>query len=173
MKVKQYIKTRNLFKTSNKKRNIHSEQDLVLIKKVEISTKKEYLQVFSDFIRTQATQISICHRLVYNEIPYSSQYIITKRCDACFISKTNEMIGLIECFVIYNNTVYVIAKRLVSLFNSFYTPLCPEIKSSMLFCYISDQLFIQEIRNIKKTVFVHISEENCFVSLFKSSHLFS
>jgi len=173
LKLKHYIETRELFKTSNKKRIRHLAEDLIVMKKVIPSTNFQYLEAFSKFIGSPITEISISDKVVFNDIPYSSHYNKTKRCDACFISKKNGMIGLIECFLVYDNSVYVLAKRIASLFNSFYAPACPEIRSSMSYCSISNQLFIEDLKNITKAVYIQSSNEHFFVSFFKSSHLFS
>ncbi len=83
------------------------------------------------------------------------------------------MMGEIECFVVHNDIVYVIAKKIVSLFNSYYTPLHPEIRSDLFYCYMSGQLIVEELNNLTKIVHVQSTSDNFFVSLFKSSHLFT
>jgi hypothetical protein len=159
------------FKTSNKKRAPDSN-DVIKIKKLTASYNDDHIRVFQIYIKTKILQLSITHQLSFNSIHYSSNIVKIKRCDACFISNDSQ-IGLIECFVVYSSNVFVIAKKIVPLFNCFYRPSCPEIKSSMHYCYISDQLFVIELKNITKTLLVHTSNDNCFVSLFHSSHLFS
>jgi hypothetical protein len=57
--------------------------------------------------------------------------------------------------------------------NAFNSTSCPQIESNLFVCDISEQLFVDKIENIKKVVLINISKENCFVSLFNSSHLFS
>ncbi len=173
-KLVKYVKSRDLFKSSNKKNNFSSDEEIIIVKKPMQSQSNEYLNVFSHYIRNAVNEISISHQASYNQIPYSScHYKQTKRSDSCFISKIDEKVGLIECFVYHNDTVYVIAKEIISLFSSFYSPSCPEIRSKMLYCYVSEQLFVEQLKNITKTAYVQSSNNNCFVSLFKSSHLFS
>ena len=170
-KLSKFIQTRILFRTSNKKNKAKNLIDSVSIRKLELSCNLDYIRAFENITQTRIAQITICHNLVFNGIHYSSHYHKTKRCDACF-KKNNNQLGLIECFIISDNKVYVIAKRIISLFNSFYANDCPEIGSCMLYCNVSDQLFVTELKGISKTVIVY-DNENCFVSLFKSSYLFS
>jgi hypothetical protein len=111
---------------------------------------------------------------MYKGIVYTSIKNKTKRDDSSFIvNNNNNRHGLIECFVIENNRTYVIAKKVVPLFNAYISTVCREIRSQSFVCDITEQLFVEELDNIRKTIMVNISPHNSFVSLFSSSHLFS
>ena len=82
-------------------------------------------------------------------------------------------IGLIDCFLIVNNTIYCMSRKVVPMFNSFYLKDSPEIKSNLSIAYVSNEIFVENITNIRKIVIINISQQNCYFSLFNSSHLFS
>ncbi len=173
-KLKEYIKSKLIFKSSNIKKR--GEKSKTIIKNTEISFNQSYTKAFQFYIKkfdsVIINNLKTCNRIIYNGIIFTSESIKTKRSDSCFINKEKK-IGLIQSFVIFNNTVYVIAKKIVRLMNAFNSTSCPQIESNLFVCDISEQLFVDKIENIKKVVLINISKENCFVSLFNSSHLFS
>ena len=89
-----------------------------------------------------------------------------------FISIKNE-IGLIDYFLVDENKVFCLSRKVVPICNSVYLKNYPNIKSNLYVSYISDEIFVEEIINIRKIVLINISDQNCFFSLFNSSHLFS
>ena len=111
-------------------------------------------------------------KISLNGIVFTSQKIKTKRCDSAFVNKSNEF-GLIESFVIKNRIVYVLAKRVISIFNAYSFNKFPELRTTMYACHITNQLFVEKLSNIQKVVLIKASDNNVFVSLFNSSHLFS
>lgn len=171
-KIKNYIISRMPFKTSNVK---NASTNLCVISLLNKSTKTiepSYIKTFELFLQKSRNDMIIYSKVIYNGTTYTSYHNKTKRCDSCFINKNNQ-IGLIECFVLDNNKVYIIARKVVTLFNAFYDPSCPDIKSNAYACYISNEQFVDEIINVKKIALINLSNNNCFVSLFNSGHLFS
>ena len=79
-------------------------------------------------------------------------------------------INMVLRFVVDDGIVYVIAKRVVIIMNA--CTVCPEVEAKSFICSVSDQLFVEKIENLSKTVFTEISDKNCFLSLFDSTHLF-
>jgi len=173
-RIRDYIKNKLIFKSSNLKNK--SDKNKTIIKNTEITLNELYSQAFEYYIKkidsVKIDQLTTCKKIVYNGIIFTSESIKTKRSDSSFISKDNR-IGLIQTFVIYKKTVYVIAKKIVKMMNAFKSTSCPQIESNLFVCDISEQLFVEKIDNIKKIVLINISRQNCFVSLFNSSHLFS
>jgi hypothetical protein len=104
-------------------------------------------------------------KIKYNGIFYSSSKNLTKRCDSCIISNKNQ-IGLIDFFIVDTNRILCLSRKIVPMFNSYFLQDCPDIKSNLYVCYISDETFIEDIINIKKIVLINISDQNCFVSMF-------
>jgi len=153
-----------------------SDKNKTIIKNTEITLNELYSRAFEYYIKkidsVKIDQLTTCKKIVYNGIIFTSESIKTKRSDSSFISKDNR-IGLIQTFVIYKKTVYVIAKKIVKMMNAFKSTSCPQIESNLFVCDISEQLFVEKIDNIKKIVLINIKRQNCFVSLFNSSHLFS
>ena len=173
-RIKDYIKNKLIFKSSNLKNK--SDKTKTIIKHTEITFNELYTKAFEYYIKkidsVKIDQLTTCKKIVYNGIIFTSESIKTKRSDSSFISKDNR-IGLIQTFVIYKKTVYVIAKKIVKMMNAFKSTSCPQIESNLFVCDISEQLFVEKIDNIKKIVLINITRQNCFVSLFNSSHLFS
>jgi hypothetical protein len=140
--------------------------------KTKLISNSMYNKLFENFTKMKKNELVICHKIVHKGILYTSVENRTKRNDSSFVNNKN-IHGLIQCFIIDNKNTYVIAKKVVTMFNAYTSIVCPEIKSKSFVCYVSDQLFIDKVDNIKKTVIINISNNNSFVSLFSSSHLFS
>lgn len=162
-RLKKYIQKNLVFKTSNKKKmNENKFKDWK--PNTFTITNNNYNIVFEKYTKIKKNELTICHKIVYKGIVYKSIENKTKRKDSSFVNKTNQN-GLIECFVIENNKIYVIAKKVVTLFNAYTSTVCPEIRSKSFVCYISEQLFVEEIDNLQKTVLININGQNSFVSL--------
>ncbi len=170
-KLKEFISTRICFRSSNRKKNLNKIN--IQYFNLQTSSDPVKLKVFNKFMLKSLIEISICNRILVNGIIFDSKYIKTKRCDSCFYSLKLQQFGLIECFVIEEKKVYVLAKKIIPLSNSFESTSCPEIRSNLIICNISDEMFIEEINMIRKIVLINISDNNCFVSLFNMSHLFN
>lgn len=170
-KLRQYISTRLNFKSSNIKK-LTIKNEVKLLDKVKPLTGLAYLNVYEKYIKSNLEQLNVCLKIKFNGIKYNSSKILTKRCDSCFISKTN-VIGLIDYFVVDNNKIFCLSRKIVPIFNSIYLINYPNIKSKLFICYITNEFFVEEIINIKKIALINVSSENCFISLFNSSHLFS
>jgi len=171
--LKQFIQNKLVFKTSNKKKLSITEKKTTHWK-IQKVKNISYSRVFEKFTEIKKDELEICHKTMYKGIVYTSIKNKTKRDDSSFIvNNNNNRHGLIECFVIENNKTYVIAKKVVPLFNAYISTVCREIRSQSFVCDITEQLFVEELDNIRKTIMVNISPHNSFVSLFSSSHLFS
>ena len=108
-RIKDYIKNKLIFKSSNLKNK--SDKTKTIIKHTEITFNELYTKAFEYYIKkidsVKIDQLTTCKKIVYNGIIFTSESIKTKRSDSSFISKDNR-IGLIQTFVIYKKTVYVI-----------------------------------------------------------------
>ena len=171
LKIREYISARLNFKSSNIKKLSSGVVENVVLDKVVQSKENEYILAYEKHFGQKLDHLEIFHKLKHNGIIFNSSKILTKRCDSCFISKMNE-IGLIDCFLIVNNTIYCMSRKVVPMFNSFYLKDSPEIKSNLSIAYVSNEIFVENITNIRKIVIINISQQNCYFSLFNSSHLF-
>ena len=167
MKLQEFINRKLIFKTSNKKRL--SSSNKTSFRKIIKTKNSEFHKIFENFIGIPKLELFICHKISYNGIIYTSTDKVTKRADSSFINNQNQH-GLINCFVIEDDKIYVIAKRIIPMFNSFYSK---NVESKSFVCYLSNQYFVEKIERIKKTFLINISENNCFVSLFSMAHLFN
>lgn len=172
--INEFIETRLIFKSSNKKK-IHSKISKILefksIDKISCTTNLEFLKLYENFFNKKIGLLNVWHKSTVNGIHFNSINVKTKRCDSCFINSCNQ-IGLIECFFKENGQFYVFAKKVIQIFNAFNSKKY-KISSKLIACSITNQYFVENIINIKKVVLINISEDNCFVSLFSCSHLFS
>jgi len=173
-RLNDYIKTKLCFKTSNRKR-LNSKTEIKSIDVPIITKNQQYIKITETYTKKTIAELFTFEKISYNGVILNSQQFNasqTKRCDSAFINNNNEL-GLIESFVIHNNSVYIIAKRIVKMFNAFSSSVHPEIRSNLYACYITNQLFIEKPSCIRKIVLIRICDSNCFVSLFNSSHLFN
>ena len=80
--------------------------------------------------------------------------------------------GNIEYFFNYNDKFFVAAKKIVRLYNPYYWNEIPNIKASLSYCHLSNDILIHEISNLKKCALIKI-DDRFFISTFNISHLFS
>jgi hypothetical protein len=119
-----------------------------------------------------ATQLTFYTKIIYKGVYYCSSIYNTKRCDSAFITTTGNK-GLIEKFIVVNDQVLVIAKKIVSIYNPFFITKFPSLKSKLHICVVSDEYFIEEISKIKKKFLIKPESDTCFFSTFSTSHLFN
>ncbi len=170
--MKNFI-LKNLFlKTPNKKRLIQNNVDVKMLSKAESSTNETYSRAFKSFSKIQATQLTIFSKLIYNGIYFCSYMINTKRCDSCFTSSTGTY-GFIEKFIQRDDKIFVIARKIVLIYNPFFSKNFPELKSKLNRCLVSNEYFVEEIQRIKKSFLIKPDDDSCFISSFTTSHLFN
>jgi hypothetical protein len=170
-KIKSFI-TKNLdIKSSNRKR-INEDKKMHLRSKPEITTNTLYLNALNVFNGMAATQLTFYTKIIYKGVYYCSSIYNTKRCDSAFITTTGNK-GLIEKFIVVNDQVLVIAKKIVSIYNPFFITKFPSLKSKLHICVVSDEYFIEEISKIKKKFLIKPESDTCFFSTFSTSHLFN
>lgn len=169
--LKEYISTRLCFKSCNIKKQNKGLVN-VSFKQLSYSNNQIFVSLFNKITNKHFIELNTCLKVKMNGIAYNSHLHKTKRVDSCFISNTNQ-IGIIELFIIEENNVYVIAKKLVPTANSFFSNSYKDLKSKLIICNITNEFVIEDLKNILKIVIINISEDNCFISLFNSSHLFN
>jgi hypothetical protein len=132
IEIKDFILSRLRFKSSNtKKLNVKKYQIKIMDKK-DRSVNENYIDTIRKYTGQIYDELITCQKLSIDGIKFSSKEIITKRNDSSFYTNNNK-IGQIECFVFLNNEIFVIYRQIVSLFNPFYSNVCPEIRSNYLF----------------------------------------
>jgi hypothetical protein len=171
-KLKKYVLSRLNFKSSNIKRLIKNKNGIEILDKFTLINEVRVLNAYEKFSGRTIQQLNVFKRIKLDGIVFNSNKNITKWCDSCFKTNKNE-IGLIDYFFIENEKVFCVSNKIVRLMNSIYLKDHLSIKSNLYLSYISDELFITEVRDIKKLFLIDINKNNCFVSLFSSSHLFS
>jgi hypothetical protein len=176
--VREFYEKFKCFKTSNRKNNNNKLEKNILIKldKQIICNDSVVLEAWNKFQGTSILESIETHKKIsFNGILYSSISSSNKRCDFCVRNKKNNF-GLIVCFIIFGSDVFVICKRLISLYSPFNVLLKQsniQIASKIVICDESEQLFVEHLSNIEKVCFVKIDKEHCYVSSFKTSHLFN
>jgi len=98
--------------------------------------------------------------------------IITKRCDSCFITSSGSH-DLIEKFIQIDSQIFVIARKIVLIYNPFFSKTNPLLKSKLNICVVSNEYFVEEISKIKKSFLIKPDDESCFISSFTTINLFN
>jgi hypothetical protein len=168
--IGQFIQEFSQFKTSNRKKQYRNRK--IRINKIEVSTSPKLLALYRKFNnQNDLESLNITSRVTFNGVHYNSSKIETKRCDSCFKDENNNF-GLIECFIIDEKKIFVVAKKINELISPFH---CHQMdaKASIKLCFLSNQLFIVEIQYIHKCTLMQLDESELFVSTFSTSHLFN
>ena len=170
--LKEFVTSRLKLKSSNNK-NKRNEMFLdIHFKCQESSSNTININLISKFTEQQLDNLSISWKLSIDGIPFSSHLNQTKRCDSCIYYENNKF-GLIECFVKHEDRILVIIKVIVCVLSPYYSNLCPETRCKLSICYITNQLKVVDIRNVKKAALIKFSETDIYVSDFSVSHLFN
>ena len=170
-KLKNWFEKYPPFRSSNKK-NPNKQSKIKILGSLKTSFDSKFLNVYEKYFGKKKDCLDTFTRVELNGIVFDSYEKKINRCDACFYTKREKDIGLIEGFFYEDNNVYVLAKRIVPLLNPFYCDKIPELKSKLKIVYLSDEYFIQPIDKIKKCAFMQIKQET-YVSTFTTSHLFT
>lgn len=170
-KLVDYIKQEMFFKTSNRKRVLQQNNKVKVLGKKEIIKDLQIIELIEKKFGLKLEQIEVYNKISFKEVIYSSSKLQSKNFDSCFMLKDGKT-GIIECFFQLNNKFWVVAKQIIRYNNPFYWSDCSEIRASTNFCYISSNLFIDEVTNINKLALT-IIENKYFISNFTISHLFS
>ena len=165
-KLNEFIEKYKIIKTSNKKR-IHENG----IKFGPLSDlKDEQFKVLSSINdKLELTNAKICLRLRFNGALYTSENF-SRRGDFSILANGNY--GLIQFFLIQNNIVSVVVRKISILSSPFFVKEYPTIKSKLVVCCLTDEYFLTTIDKLEKIMFIKISEALSFISSFSMSHLF-
>ena len=172
--LKDFFNENKCFKTSNQKfLNIMDKLRLLGLK---VSINNDVINTtWQNYILNEnlAENFEIYEKISFKGVIYTTYLSSNKKCDYCIRNKENKF-GLIRCFITNNQNVYVIVKKLTF----FYSPFNYNYKNTIFPSKISlthetDEFFVDKIDNIEKIVFIKLNETACYISLFRSSHLFS
>ena len=169
-KIKEFILQHLNFKSSNKKR-LEKTKNTVLLSKPQEIEKEGFSSIFEYFYQFK-NPLNFYSKLIFNGVYYSSYLISTKRCDSSFITSKGQS-GLIEKFIKADSNLYVYAKKIIEFHNPFFSISFPNLQSKLCICMISNEYFIEDIKNIKKTFLIKIADNRYFLSCFSVGHLFN
>lgn len=162
------------FKSSNnKKEKDEAYKGTKILSKISLCNDNYFLYQCNIFFKEQNDAKETFDKILYNGIIYETYNSKTKRCDACFFSENESIIGLIQFFFMHSDEPYAYAKKVVSLYNPFFSETVPGIKSKLRVSKISDEFFIQPLSKVQKCVLIETKPNETFVSTFSSSHLFT
>jgi hypothetical protein len=170
-KILEFVTKELNFKTSNRKRQ-NKKQEANLSDSFVTSSESILSLIKSIDINFDDRQVILYNRCNFNGIEFVSKKIISKRCDSCFTISSNNS-GLIEGFYRFNNKVYVIGQQLNAGYELFYECDYTQTRSKIFLARKMINYFITYINKIRKCVFINISENNCYISKFSTSHLFN
>ena len=128
----------------------------------------------NEYFNKDVQFIEIFKKVKFQGVIYDKFDSKTKRSNFCFHTKDlKKRIGLIEYIFFDDSIPYIMAKKVVSFFNPFFSTKCPELKSHLSICHVKNEYFIEKLDNIKKSVFIECKPGDQFVSEFCTGHLFS
>lgn len=172
-KLKQFLMKNPILRTSNRKNQGRSLEIVKLLSAKILCCDEKYLELYNNFTNDRVSQIYCVKRLQYKSHIFTSYNHKAKFCDSCFMSSDGSY-GLIEEFLCNDDlNVYVLARRIVTVSNPFYSKKYPIIKSNLFISHVTDELILKKIDDIQKVAFIFISEVECYVSKFSTSHLFT
>ncbi len=166
----EYFEKHNVIKSSNKKR-------LTIRKGVckplgeRFTPSLEIKNLIFSFFQDTLESFQLSYKFNYNGIIYTSVISETKRCDYC-VKISDKIFGLVECFVFYKEKVYVVLKKITKLFEPFFDPAYPQLKSKILLCRLTEETVVTTIDKIVKVFLIKISDKEFYISILSISHLF-
>ena len=165
--LEQAIKKR----TSNKKNLFGADVSHKILSSLMTIKNRLILKAYVLYFKKPVNELIAFTKLKYHGHLYTSFNEKSRQNDAAFITSKGQY-GLINFLIEEENTIYVIAQKISNVFNPFFCSLYPERKSCLSICHITDEYFIEKIDEIKKVFLMNISGGDCFISKFRSSHLF-
>ena len=166
----EFINKYSTIKTSNCKNREASHYE---IKKTDVSSSPEVIKLIYDYDKTVLSSFTTFYEFCFNGIRYA-HYKKNNRFADCYVRIIDgSKYGVIKYFIKNTDTIYVLCQKIVKLYEPFFHPKYSIAKSKIFICSITDETFISTIDLIEKTCFIKIKDDVCFISDFKSSHLFN
>ena len=171
--IHTFLEQNPCFLTSNRKRlHINNNRYKILSSKV-LHNDPNHIKIINEHLNQNLAELCVFNKILYNGILYTHFENKTKHNDSCFVTKSDIKYGLIVYMTELNNKVYIIAQKIVNAYNPFYCEKYPDYKSKTFICHITDEYFVVDIEDIEKDVLLKVNEIECFLSTFKTSHLFT
>lgn len=173
LELHEYSKKNLNFQTSNRKKLYLNDNSYTFLSSKTILKNINVFKAFFLFFNENISELTVYTRLKFKGHLYTSYNNDQgKHCDSCFISNSGQY-GHIQFFFERQSKVYVISKKISSFYNPFFCPSFPNKKSLLSICRTTEELFIEAIDSIKKIIFIkNLDQSDCFVSKFRSAHLF-
>ena len=111
-----------------------------------------------------------CARITYNGVLYTHKLNSSKRVDFCIQVDGNY--GLIEFFLVKEESVSIVVRRVSKLSSPFFVPEYPTIQSKLFLCSLTDEYFLKTFGKIIKAMYITIEEDLSFISTYSMSHQF-
>lgn len=168
--IKNYIDSSGCILSSNNKKRYVDNSFKILSKKEAISDEL-LLSKLKIYLKCQKIgAVYKAEKITFKGHVYTTRLSETKYCDYCIESLSNGKFGLIDTFILFNDKLYIYAKKLSKLTNPFVEK---NLNSRFTLCFKTDEFLFESIENVKKIVFMDISTTDCFISRFSISHLFT
>jgi hypothetical protein len=172
--MQKFIDMFSKFKTSNS-RGVSANPGLVCILKTEFyfSEQTEICELIRAYDGTILENCFSTDKLKFNNIKYRTEIVLGRFNDSCIKVKNSNLYGIVKTFVIYNNNVYCVMRRIKNVrspFNMIATKHTNsnEVKSSSFVSLETEELFVEKIQNIRKVFFLSVetasTKQNCFNS---------
>jgi hypothetical protein len=156
-------------KTSNRKK-FGSSEGLVIKCDTSSETNNFFSQLLIEngfFVSGQLKTLGPCY---FNGICYTDTRNSSRFADFCVFDTKKKKYGLIQRLVVYEKNVLTINQQILDCLP---IQIRPGIKSKTLTCRKITSYFVSSIENLEKCFFFDYNETICFISTFRTSHLFS
>lgn len=169
----EFIQENLDFQTSNRKKLHASDNSFKFLSASTSSLEPSILRAYFSYFKETVSEVTVFTKLKYKGHFYNAgDNSQGKHDDSCFLTKSGQL-GIIKFMFEKEGVVYAIGKKIVTSFNPFFCAQYPQRKSMVSICRKSEEIFIEQIDSIEKMVFIQFNDGcDCFISTFKSSHLF-
>ena len=171
VELREFLSQFPILRSSNRKNKNKTVNKIKFLSVKSICKDQKYLDIFNEYTNSSINEIFCVNRLQFNNHLYTTISQNTKFCDSCILS-SDGFYGIIEDFLYDNVNVFVIARKIVNVFNPYVSNHFPMLKASLFIGHVTEELFLSRIEDIQKCAFIFISEAECYVSSFSISHLF-
>jgi len=170
-----FIEKYSSLASSNNKNYLSSDEAILsqclIVKKND--DNELLFSFYNNYFHTRVLNVKTYNRIKMNGLVFTGKYNKSKKDDSCFILK-NGVMGQINWIIKCTNNCYFIYEKIVEVFNPFYCPAYPDIKSLTTVCHFTNEIFCFNINEEKprKLCILNLSKNECFISKFNCSHLF-
>ena len=130
------------------------------------------MSLYNNYFEESLSEFKVFNKIRFNGHLYTTSESVNKYDNSC-ICTSDGVVGTVKFFFIKDEIIFLIAEKLVKLYNPFFCPNNRDLKSHLSIYHRSNELFIVNLNEIEKVTLINLSPLECFVSTFRIAHLFS